>query len=372
MPGKREFPFPLVASDYLRDTRHLKTIEHGGYWLALLYEWVHGPLPEDVEKVARIMGLGNRDTTRILEEFFLRKKGVGWVQKRVEEERERVAKLAAFYHERAVNAINTRWKGHVRKWPQKKNSSSIPVERSRAGGSGTRPAARAGFVKLFTSLEATTKAKAKPSKQHPRKNHSGARSAGANSRTVRTSQKPAGRAPATGEKKPSPPEKYPSPNLRGNRKAPDATAGRVDARMVAGRGRNSKLKTVKRFTKRAENFLDGVSEGVIRGVVTKRETKAKERGNGDRFAGFQQELFAYWNGQNPEGPKSGWEKRDSAVLRGLLESHPDLQLEDFKKCLRNRAHSQVNPAELPHTWLRDVLKFAAGPLDRYGKPLRVH
>lgn len=142
--------------------------------------------------------------------------------------------------------------------------------------------------------------------------------------------------------------------------------------MVAGRGGNSKLKTVKRFTKRAKNFLDGVSEGVIRGVVTKRETKAKERGNGDRFAGFQQELFAYWNGQNPEGPKSGWEKRDSAVLRGLLESHPDLQLEDFKKCLRNRAHSQVNPAELPHTWLRDVLKFAAGPLDRYGKPLRVH
>jgi len=142
--------------------------------------------------------------------------------------------------------------------------------------------------------------------------------------------------------------------------------------MVARKGQNSKLETVKRFTKRVKNLSEVQSDGVIRGRVTKGETKANRPKSWDRFPDFRQEVFDYWKGQNPDAPKYGWEKRDSAVLRELIESHPDLELEDFKKCLRNRARSEVNPADLPHAWLRDVRRYTAGPLDRYGKPLRVH
>lgn len=77
--------FPLYGADYLADTRHLTTQEHGAYLLLLLNYWMKGGLPDDEILLARIAGLGTRDWNKarpVLAAFF----GDGWIHLRVEAE----------------------------------------------------------------------------------------------------------------------------------------------------------------------------------------------------------------------------------------------------------------------------------------------
>jgi uncharacterized protein YdaU (DUF1376 family) len=46
--------FPLYIGDYLADTRKLSRDQHGGYLLLLFEHYLHGPLPDDDEQLARI------------------------------------------------------------------------------------------------------------------------------------------------------------------------------------------------------------------------------------------------------------------------------------------------------------------------------
>ncbi len=75
---------PLYIADYLADTGHLSTIEHGAYVLLIMHYWQHKGLPSE-EKIARIARMtakewaGSRDT---LASLF----GPGWMHKRVDHE----------------------------------------------------------------------------------------------------------------------------------------------------------------------------------------------------------------------------------------------------------------------------------------------
>ena len=48
---------PFYVADYLRDTRQLTTCEHGAYVLLILEYWATGGLPNDDDRLARIVGL---------------------------------------------------------------------------------------------------------------------------------------------------------------------------------------------------------------------------------------------------------------------------------------------------------------------------
>ena len=48
---------PLYVGDYLRDTRHLTTLQHGAYLLLLMEYWTKGELPKDSEKIRKLCGL---------------------------------------------------------------------------------------------------------------------------------------------------------------------------------------------------------------------------------------------------------------------------------------------------------------------------
>lgn len=65
---------PLYVADYLKDTTHLSTIEHGAYLLLLMHAWTHeGLLPADETRIGRIAGLSPREwkaSRSVLLEYF--------------------------------------------------------------------------------------------------------------------------------------------------------------------------------------------------------------------------------------------------------------------------------------------------------------
>jgi uncharacterized protein YdaU (DUF1376 family) len=85
-------PFmPLYVADYMADTAHLTTVEHGAYLLLIMTYWQRGEaLPNDDRKLARIAGMGPREWSRIrdsLSEFF-QINGSEWFHSRIHSELE--------------------------------------------------------------------------------------------------------------------------------------------------------------------------------------------------------------------------------------------------------------------------------------------
>lgn len=59
---------PLFVADYLADTAHLTTIQHGAYLLLIMNYWQRGkPVANDDAKLARIVGMSVRNWQQIKE-----------------------------------------------------------------------------------------------------------------------------------------------------------------------------------------------------------------------------------------------------------------------------------------------------------------
>ena len=75
--------------DYLKDTGHLRAIEHGAYFLLCMHYWANGGLPNDDRQLAGIARMTDREWKlhrAVLLAFF---KGEGeWRHKRIDEELE--------------------------------------------------------------------------------------------------------------------------------------------------------------------------------------------------------------------------------------------------------------------------------------------
>jgi uncharacterized protein YdaU (DUF1376 family) len=76
---------PLYVRDYIADTVHLSTLEHGAYFMLIMHYWLHGGLPSDEAKLARIARLSFEQWNEVrptLIELF----NPEWRHKRIESE----------------------------------------------------------------------------------------------------------------------------------------------------------------------------------------------------------------------------------------------------------------------------------------------
>ena len=76
---------PLYVGDYLGDTGHLTTAQHGAYLLLMMHYWRKGELPDNDRQLAKITKLPLRtwgEYRDVLQQFFYD----GWRHKRIDAE----------------------------------------------------------------------------------------------------------------------------------------------------------------------------------------------------------------------------------------------------------------------------------------------
>lgn len=103
---------PLYVSDYLRDTQHLSTAEHGAYMLLILYAWGQdGRLTKDTERLRRVAKMTPKEwrvSWPVLREFF-DEDGDGFRHGRIERERAKAADIVDKRREAGRAGAAKRW-----------------------------------------------------------------------------------------------------------------------------------------------------------------------------------------------------------------------------------------------------------------------
>jgi uncharacterized protein YdaU (DUF1376 family) len=109
--GKTDIWMPVFIGDYLADTMHLSTEQHGAYLLLLFHLWRRGTLLDDDGVLAQITGLSKDAWSHarpVLAEFFEIHEGL-WRHGRVERERTRIAAKQQSNTKHAKLAASRRW-----------------------------------------------------------------------------------------------------------------------------------------------------------------------------------------------------------------------------------------------------------------------
>ena len=103
---------PFYIGDYLADTMHLSTEQHGAYLLIMFSYWRKGSPVDDDTDLSEITGLSLRSWKAVrpkIQRFFQVIDG-RWRHKRIDAEMTRWAKRKSDAIERAKKAANGRWK----------------------------------------------------------------------------------------------------------------------------------------------------------------------------------------------------------------------------------------------------------------------
>jgi uncharacterized protein YdaU (DUF1376 family) len=84
---------PLYVGDYLGDTGHLTTTQHGAYLLLMMHYWRKGELPDDDRQLSKIAKLPLKtwcEYRATLQDFFHE----GWKHKRIDAELEKMMRVS--------------------------------------------------------------------------------------------------------------------------------------------------------------------------------------------------------------------------------------------------------------------------------------
>ena len=88
----RRLWMPFYVGDYVADTLHLTTLQHGAYLLLILHYWSHGCLPTDPRQLMAIARMSEAEWSsncHALAMLFLK----DWRHKRLDEELLKANKL---------------------------------------------------------------------------------------------------------------------------------------------------------------------------------------------------------------------------------------------------------------------------------------
>lgn len=143
------------------------------------------------------------------------------------------------------------------------------------------------------------------------------------------------------------------------------------SRAEKSKSREEQSKTSSRAKKQREGANAKASPPTVftGGEGTKAlDTVRAVAGKESRHAEFKAAIAEYWQFKNPND-EMPWGAEEGRNLGIWLSSSPKTTVEQFRGYLRNRARSEVNHADRPSMWIRKITSFAAGPIDRFGKPI---
>lgn len=145
---------PLAIDDYLADTRHLTTLEHGAYLLLIMRYWQKAGLPDDDRMVQRIAGLNDAqwaESRDVLASFF----DAGWKHARIDAELEKAADI-----------INKRRSAANRRHGSSKPDASAEQMHSTCNDTGVPPLPRTNLSDADASGAAAPQAPAYTDARH--------------------------------------------------------------------------------------------------------------------------------------------------------------------------------------------------------------
>jgi hypothetical protein len=68
------------------------------------------------------------------------------------------------------------------------------------------------------------------------------------------------------------------------------------------------------------------------------------------------------------GDKPGWDGRAFKLLQKTICIYKHWDLAKWQTCIRNRYASDINPADPPHLFIPNLVRYASGPLNEYYRP----
>jgi hypothetical protein len=87
-----------------------------------------------------------------------------------------------------------------------------------------------------------------------------------------------------------------------------------------------------------------------------------------RHAPVRDLIQRLWLKSNPNYPSAPWAGFEGKALKTFFDSNPSWTAEQIVACVENRFASEVNHAERPSAWIRNLAQYAGGPLDRFNRP----
>jgi uncharacterized protein YdaU (DUF1376 family) len=159
---------PLYVGDYLGDTGHLTTAQHGAYLLLMMHYWRKGELPNCDRQLSKITKLPLKtwcDYRPILQDFF----HDGWKHKRIDAELERMVRLS---EKRAVAGQKGGLGSALARMKLENASRGRSLPQAIAPRVLSEPSARADHShphsqQTFSSLPSDDKGRAKPDTAPP-------------------------------------------------------------------------------------------------------------------------------------------------------------------------------------------------------------
>jgi uncharacterized protein YdaU (DUF1376 family) len=333
MSSRSDIWMPIYIGDLLGDTQHLTNEQFGIYHRVFYHQWRHGHFSEDdLFVIARVSSPSFESASSTFQAEF--KQALSKV----------LAPIKKLLSEDGAGLLfSARCDREKEKWTHKKR---VFIERARKGGlekarriRDAKAASSSSSSVLETVLESCTSPSPKEQEQkHPPPTPSAARR-GIGPQPVSASSIPKARRQGPKSKGKAKPPILP---ITGAHKGTNGTHSHPAAK-------------------------NGVAPGATAG--NGHAKSGLHPANGDlRRHEFEKEILSFWKHQNPEHPEYAFTAPDRRALEDLLAREPGLVLPELRRRLRNRAHSEINPAAHPAKWLRNIIEYSAGPLGKYGKP----